>query len=295
MKYRFIAGQRHRFSVPEMCRVLGVCRSAFYVGWQRPASAHAMRDEALKVRITTLFESSRCLYGSPRLHRELQAEGINCSEKRVARLMRELQLVARPVKRYVATTDSGHRLPVAPNRLNREYQVQVVPGLNRVWAGDITYIPTAQGWLYLAVVLDLKSRRVIGWSMARTLEQGLVQEALKLALGQRRERGPARREDSVLLFHSDRGSQYAGGAFQEQLQEASLTGSMSRKGNCWDNAPVESFFATLKKELIHQEQYQTREQARVSLYEYIEVFYNRVRRHSALGYLSPADYELSLI
>jgi transposase InsO family protein len=166
-----------------------------------------------------------------------------------------------------------------------------VAGLNQAWAGDITYIPTAQGWLYLAVVLDLKSRRVIGWGMSHSLEQTVVQDALEMALGQRQPEGAG----SGMLFHSDRGSQYAAAAYQERLAEQGITCSMSRTGNCWDNAPVESFFATLKKELVHREKYHTREHAKSSLFHYIEVFYNRKRRHSALGYLSPHDYEQTLL
>ena len=202
--------------------------------------------------------------------------------------MREMGLRVRVHRRFVRTTDSKHAYPVAPNLLNRQYQVDQVGSLDRAWAGDITCIPTAQGWLYLAVVLDLRSRRVIGWSMDETMEQSLVQNALEMATLHRLASGQASGEH---LFHSDRGSQYAGHRFQEQLNRAGLTCSMSRKGDCWDNAPVESFFATLKKELVHQEKYATREQAKASLFEYIEVYYNRMRKHSALGYISPVQYE----
>lgn len=202
--------------------------------------------------------------------------------------MQELGLKVSVRRRYVCTTDSRHSYPVSPNRLNREYGVEQIAGLDRVWAGDITYIPTAQGWLYLAVVLDLKSRRVIGWSMNETMKQELVQDALAMAVSRRFGWSELKEE---LLFHSDRGSQYAGGCFQEQLQESNIMSSMSRKGDCWDNAPVESFFATLKKELVHQEKYATREQAKASLFEYMEGYYNRMRRHSALGYLTPEQYE----
>jgi len=276
------------FHVNEMCRVLKVRRSGFYAFAKRPLSFHALADETLKQRIRQVFEASRCLYGSPRIYRELLCLDLACSEKRVARLMREMNLKVRVRRRFVRTTDSRHGYPVAPNRLNREYRVEQIAGLDRAWAGDITYIPTAQGWLYLAVVLDLKSRRVIGWSMDETMEQSLVQNALRMATSHRLAWGQTIPE---LLFHSDRGSQYAGQSFQAQLACSGLTGSMSRKGDCWDNAPVESFFATLKKELVHQEKYATREQAKASLFEYIEVYYNRVRRHSALGYLSPVQYE----
>lgn len=230
-------------------------------------------------------------YGSPRIHRDLQGLGIRCSQKRVAQLMKEHRLVAYKPRKFVVTTDSNHAFPLTQNLLNREYQVENVAGLDRVWAGDITYVPTAQGWLYVAVVLDLKSRKVIGWSMRDSLEQTLVHEALEMALGHRFSTQAA----EGLLFHSDRGSQYAAHDYQEKLMESHIVCSMSRRSNCWDNAVVESFFATLKKEEVHRQDYLTREQAKASLFFYIEVFYNRKRRHSALGYQSPHDYEQSLL
>lgn len=272
-----------------MSGILKVTCSGFYAFLKREPSARAVEEKSLKQQIRSIFESHRGLYGSPRVYRELLSQGIACSEKRVARLMQEMGLKGSTRRRFVCTTDSRHSYPVSPNRLNREYGIEQIAGLDRVWAGDLTYIPTAQGWLYLAVVLDLKSRRVIGWSMNETMKQELVQDALTMAVSRRFGR---RRPVAALLFHSDRGSQYAGGSFQEQLQEAEIIGSMSRKGNCWDNAPVESFFATLKKELVHQEKYTTREQAKASLFQYIEVYYNRMRRHSALGYLTPEQYEM---
>ena len=274
-----------------MCRVLQVSPSAYYAWSQRPVSAHQQRDEFLGLLIHQIHEESCGRYGSPRIYHELRAQGIRCSQKRVARLMHEHHLVARKRRRFVSTTDSRHAHPVAQNVLNREYQVEVVAAVNRAWAGDITYIPTAGGWLYLAVVLDLKSRKVIGWSMANTLEKALVQDALNMALRQRF----TQRATRELLFHSDRGSQYAAQDYRKQLEDAGIVCSMSRKGNCWDNAPLESFFATLKKELVHQENYQNHEQAKASLFYYIEVFYNRQRRHSALGFISPNDYEQSLL
>lgn len=271
-----------------MCRILKVTCSGFYAFLKREPSARAVEEESLKQQIRSIFESHRCLYGSPRVYRELLSQGITCSEKRVARLMQEMGLKVSVRRRFVCTTDSRHSYPVSPNRLNRKYGIEQIVGLDRVWAGDLTYISTAQGWLYLAVVLDLKSRRVIGWSMSETMKQELVQDALTMAVMRRFGNGKPKTE---LLFHSDRGSQYAAGGFQEQLQGAEIIGSMSRKGNCWDNAPVESFFATLKKELVYQEKYVTREQAKASLFEYIEVYYNRMRTHSALGYLTPEQYE----
>jgi len=291
MRYHFIQEHQGQFRTTILLRMLNVSASAFY-GWQkRPVSQRVRQKELLVAQIGELFYASQARYGSPRIHQDLQALGIRCSQKRVARLMKEQTLVVRKPRRFVATTDSGHTFPVAQNLLNRQYRVEVVAGLNRAWAGDITYIPTAQGWLYMAVVLDLKSRRVIGWSMKDTLEQTLVHEALEMALSRRFSAEGAK----PLLFHSDRGSQYAAHAYQERLQERGIVCSMSRRGNCWDNAPLESFFATLKKEEVHREQYQTREQAKASLFYYIEVFYNRKRRHSALGYQSPHDYEQSLL
>ena len=287
-KHQFMARYRGEYGVRAMCRSFQIQRSGFYAFLKRRPGLREKQDEVLRQRILAIFEASRHFYGSPRIYRELLCLGVTCSEKRVARLMGEMGLKVRRRRRFVCTTDSRHSHRVSPNRLNREYGVGQITGLNRVWAGDMTYIPTAQGWLYLAVVLDLKSRRVIGWSMNQTMQQSLVQDALSMATSQRFGSGLPQTE---LLFHSDRGSQYAGGGFQEQLRESKMTGSMSRKGDCWDNAPVESFFATLKKELVHQVKYNTREQAKASLFEYIEVYYNRRRRHSALGYLTPVQYE----
>ena len=273
-----------------LLRVLGVSASAFYQWQKRPESVRARQKKQLAAQVSKFFHASKRRYGSPRIHQDLQAVGIKCSQKRVARLMKEQNLIVHKPGKFVATTDSGHAFPVAQNLLNREYQVEAVAGLNRAWAGDITYIPTAQGWLYVAVVLDLKSRKVIGWSMKDTLEQALVHEALEMAVSQRISAEPS----EALLFHSDRGSQYAAHDYQGQLETAGIMCSMSRKGNCWDNAVVESFFATLKKEEVHREDYVTHEQAKASLFYYIEIFYNRKRRHSALGYISPHDYEQSL-
>ena len=225
------------------------------------------------------------------MHKELRKIGIHCSKKRVARLMREMGLIARPRRRSISTTDSAHNLPRVPNRLERKYAVGDLERLNQAWAGDMTYIRTNEGWLYLAVVIDLKSRNVVGWSMDDTMETTLVQDALRMAT---RGRLPRKGALAPLLFHSDQGSQYAAKAFRDQLEQGNITGSMSRRGNCWDNAPVEAFFATLKKEVVYKENYLSKEQAKASLFDYIEVYYNRLRSHSALGYLSPADYELSL-
>lgn len=287
MKYQFIQEHRKQFRLSVLCRMLQVTSSGYHAWRQRPRSQRTQQDEQLLVRIRAIYDQSQGRYGSPRVHQELQAQGVRCSEKRVARLMREHHLVVRATRKFVVTTDSSHAMPVAFNELNREYQVEAVADVNHVWASDITYVPTAEGWLYVAVVLDLKSRKVIGWGMETSLAQGLVTGALEMALGQRQ---PA----LGLLHHSDRGSQYASHSFQELLQQHSITCSMSRRANCWDNAPVESFFATLKKELVHRENYRTRDEAKASLFHYIEVFYNRQRRHSALDYLSPEEYERRL-
>jgi putative transposase len=291
MRYQFIQQHQGQFRMTVLLRVLGVSASAFYQWQKRPESQRARQKKQLAAQVGELFHASKRRYGSPRIHQDLQALGIKCSQKRVARLMKEQNLLVRKPRRFVTTTDSGHAFPVAHNMLNRQYQVEAVAGLNRAWAGDITYVPTAQGWLYVAVVLDLKSRKVIGWSMKDTLEQTLVHEALEMAISQR----AAKEVPGALLFHSDRGSQYAAHDYQERLQERGIVCSMSRRGNCWDNAVVESFFATLKKEEVHREDYVTHEQAKASLFCYIEIFYNRKRRHSALGYQSPHQYEQSLL
>jgi putative transposase len=291
MRYHFIQKHRGQFRNSIMFRVLGVRASAFYKWQKRPVSQRQQQKADLAAHINELFHNSDGRYGSPRIHRDLKAEGIKCSPKRVAQIMREQHLVAHQPRKFVVTTDSNHAFPVAQNLLNRQFQVEDLAGLNRAWAGDITYVPTAQGWLYVAVVLDLKSRRVIGWSMRDSLEQTLVHEALEMALGQRL----CAEVEGQLLFHSDRGSQYAAHDYQEKLLESRIVCSMSRRGNCWDNAVVESFFATLKKEEVQRQDYLNLEQAKASLFYYIEVFYNRKRRHSALGYKSPHDFEHSLL
>ena len=265
-----------------MCRTLGVSTSGYY-GWrQRRESQRQREDQRLVVEIKAIHQESRRTYGAPRIHRELRARGFCCSRKRVARLMRLHGLRAKQKRRFKATTDSQHRLPVAENLLERRFTPSAP---NVVWAADITYICTEEGWLYLAVVLDLFSRRIIGWSMRPTLKRQLVIEALEMALKRRQ-------PSQGLLHHSDRGSQYASRDYQELLASHGILCSMSRKGNCYDNAPVESFFATRKKELVHHRCYHSRGEAKADIFEYIEVWYNRKRRHSSLGYLSPVVYEL---
>lgn len=239
-------------------------------------------DRRLLTQIRTVYRKSRNRYGSPRVHAQLRSEGIRCSRKRVARLMRRDRLRARPRRRFKMTTQSGHSQAVAGNHLQRRFAVEA---LNSCWAADITYIWTEEGWLYLAVLLDLCSRRVIGWSTSDRLGEELTLRALDRALADRR---PAR----GLLHHSDRGSQYASRAYRGRLAAWGIEASMSRRGDCWDNAPVESFFSSLKTELLAGRPVpSSRRQARSELFEYIEVFYNRQRRHSALGYLAPAEFE----
>ena len=266
-----------------MCEVLEVSRSGFYAWRSRPESQRSKQHRKILEEINDIH-SDRDMksYGSPRIHRELLSRGIECSENTVARLMRERGLAARMRRKYKVTTDSSHSLPLAENVLNREFE-QANP--DRVWLADVTYIWTQEGWLYLAAVLDVYSRKVVGWSMSHRMPASLVMDALQMALGRRRP------EPGSLIHHSDRGSQYASEDFQQLLREQNITCSMSRRGNCWDNAMMESFFATLKKERVHHESYETRESARQSVFEYIELFYNTRRRHSALGYLSPEAYE----
>ena len=264
-----------------MCRVLEVSTSGYYAWRKRPESRRRQQDRRLVVEIKAIHTESRQTYGSPRIHDELRDRGIRCGKKRVARLMRLHGIAAKQTRRFKATTDSKHTLPVAENVLSRQF-TPAAP--DTVWSADITYIPTQQGWLYLAVVMDLFSRRIVGWSMKKTLACSLVLDALKMAL---RGRSPG----AGLLHHSDRGSQYASREYQALLRSSKMVCSMSRRGNCWDNAPVESFFSTLKRELVHRRRWRTRAEARAEIFEYIEVWYNRRRRHSSLGYMSPAQYE----
>ena len=267
-----------------MCEVLEVSRSGFYAWRSRPESERSKHHRELIEEIKTIHaDRDMKSYGSPRVHKELVARGKRCSENTVARLMRVHGLVAKTSRKYKATTDSAHSLPLAENVLNREFE-QEAP--DRVWLADITCIWTLQGWLYLAAVLDAHSRKVVGWSMSHRMPSSLVMDALRMALGRR-----CPDQAASLLHHSDRGSQYASQAYQDLLRDHNITCSMSRKANCWDNAMMESFFATLKKECVHHERYATREEARQSVFEYIELFYNTRRRHSALGYLSPEQFE----
>ncbi len=284
MRYQFIHQHRGSFALCLMCRVLEVSRSGYCEWVKRQTSRRAQADLWLTEQIRLVHRNSRSTYGSPRVHAQLQKQGMRVSRKRVERLMRRAGLKVGKRRCFKATTDSRHAMPVAQNLLNRQFAPAEIAQANRVWAGDITFIATKEGWLYLAAIVDLHSRRVVGWQMADSLETPLIARALAMAVGQRR-------PQPGLIHHSDRGSQYASSDYQIQLAKAQMVCSMSGKGNCWDNAPVESFFSTLKRELIHRQRYQTRTEAQASIFEYIEVFYNRQRLHSALGYRSPADYE----
>lgn len=264
-----------------MCAALGVSPSAYYEWEQEQQSAHKRRDEELLVLIRELFVQFRGRYGVPRIHAELAKRGHRVSRKRVARLMRDAGLRARGARKYKATTDSRHTLPVAPNLLERNFGAERP---DAVWVSDITYLWTKEGWMYLAVIIDLFSRKVVGWSLRERMTADLLCEALDAATRLRRPR-------RGLVFHSDRGSQYASSAFRRRLWRYSMRQSMSRKGNCWDNAVAESFFATLKKELVRDVPFDSRAHARSEVFEYIEVFYNRQRAHSLLGYDSPTSFE----
>jgi putative transposase len=281
VRYAFIAVNVAQFPMRLMCRALDVSISGFYAWRKRPASRRGMKNRLLVDRIKTIHKRSRNTYGSPRVHVQLVAEGELCGRGRVERLMRVNGIRAKQKRKFVVTTDSKHDLPVAENILEREFHVEEP---NTVWSSDITYIPTDEGWLYLAGVLDLCSRTAVGWSMSETLEKRLVLDALKMAYRRRR-------PGKGLLHHSDRGSQYASDDYGNLLKSYGMRMSMSRKGDCWDNAVMESFFGTLKKELVHHRKYRTRAEARQDIFEFIEVFYNRERLHSSLGYMSPANYE----
>ena len=282
-----ITRHRREFEVRLMCRVLEVTPSGYYASLKRPPSWHALIDEVLMAHVRIAHDASGQTYGAPRVHRELQAEGLPTSTKRVARLMREDGLVARPRTRSrVSTTNSKHDEPIAPNWLVRQFDVNGI-ALNRIWVADITHIPTREGPLYLATVLDLGSRRCVGWAMQDSMEVALVLGALRMA----RE---ARRPAAGLIHHSDRGSQYASGDYRRALAAYGMLASMSGKGDCYDNAVAESFFSTLEFELLSRSDWHTREDARLALFRYIEGWYNPRRRHSTLGYVSPAAYEEQL-
>jgi putative transposase len=281
VKYGFIGTHRHEFSVRTMCRVLEVTESGYYQWLRRPESDLLRENRALLDEIRTIHKMSRGNYGSPKIHRALKRQGREVNHKRVERLMREDGLRAKRARKFKATTNSKHSLPVAENMLDRQFSVSAP---NKVWAGDITYIQTDEGWLYVAVFIDLFSRMVVGWSMAKTMTADLVVNAFDMAI---RRRGPT----ISPLIHTDRGSQYASARFREEIGRFLCEQSMSRKGNCWDNAVAESFFSALKVELVHDRRYHTRQEAKDEVFDYIEAFYNRSRIHSTTEYYSPAEFE----
>ena len=284
MIFAWVEERKDEWPITALCRVLGVSRSGFYAWRSRDASAAQDRREELTAEVEEIHAQVKARYGSPRIHAELVARGHGCCVNTVARVMREAGIAAKTKRKFRQTTDSNHAHPVAENVLDREFDPEEP---NTSWVADVTYIPTRQGWLYLAVVEDLFSRKVVGWSMDATMTSRLVVDALEMALVGRLQ-GPS---SSALVAHSDRGSQYASEHYQRRLREERITCSMSRRGNCWDNAAVESFFASLKKELVHDEDYATRDEAKASIFEYIEAFDNRIRRHSSLGYVAPDEYE----
>jgi putative transposase len=282
MRFRLIEDHRDVWPVRVMCDALSVSPSGFYAWRSRPESPRKIANRELLVDIRRIHAQHRERYGAPRIHAELRAEGHAVSRKRVARVMRQHGIRARASRRFrVCTTDSKHSLPVAENLLDQNF---VADRPDQVWLADITYIPTSEGWLYLAVILDLFTRKVVGWAMRDHLRAELTIAALTMAIQRRR-------PTAGLIHHSDRGSQYAAGDYRDILQAAAIVPSMSRKGNCWDNAPMESFFGTLKTELVHHSQYPNRDAARRDLFAYIEGYYNRQRRHSAIGYITPERAE----
>ena len=281
MKYAWIDAQRREFPLPDMCEVLSVSISG-YRAWRRGGTPDRTRmsDAQAVVLMKSIHAEVKAAYGSRRMHRELQGRDHRIGIGRVERLMREHGIRARHKRRFLATTDSKHSMPVAPNLLARNF-TPAAP--NRVWTGDITYIHTGEGWLYLAIVLDLFNREIVGWSIKSRMTADIVTDALTMAWFRRK-------PQEGVVFHSDRGSQYASQAMSAKIAEYCMTASMSRKGNCWDNAPSESFFNSLKNERVHGTTYATKASAEADLFEYIEVFYNRSRRHSTLGYSSPIQF-----
>ena len=273
----FIRDHVATFPAQVMCEVLGVSRSGYYAWASRPESARAAANRALAAEIRAAYAASRGRYGSPRVHAELRARGRRVGRNRVARLMRGMGLAARRRRRFRRTTDSRHAFPVAPNLLGRNFTARAP---NRVWLADLTYVWTEEGWLYLAVVLDLFTRRVVGWGMADHLGHELALAALDMAIARQR-------PTPGLVHHADRGVQYAAHRYRHRLQQHGMICSMSRKADCWDNAPMESFFATLKGELVEQADYRTRKEARADIFQYMEGWYNQRRLHSALGYITP--------
>lgn len=282
MKFAFVAEQEVAFPVGPMCNVLGVSRSGYYAWKKRPPAPRARADAQLAVEVVAAHKRSRATYGSPRVHAELKRRGFRVGRKRVERLMREKSIQARRKRRFRRTTDSNHSNPVAPNLLARQFD-QTAP--NRVWVTDVTYVWTGEGWLYLAVMLDLFARKVVAWATSVVNDTALALVVLEAAF-------ESRRPPPGLLHHSDRGSPYTSDAYRAALRRMGIVASMSRTGDCWDNSVAESFFATIKAELIDDEHFATRGAALAAIADYIERFYNPQRRHSHIGYFSPVEFEL---
>lgn len=281
MKYRYIQANVGGFSVSELCRVLSVSASGYYDWLNRPLSNRRVKDAQLSEKIISIHSRSHSRYGSPRIHQSLLKDGENIGRNRVIKLMREHSLKAVGKRKFKATTNSRHNKPVADNLVRQRFNVDEP---NKVWAGDISYVATDEGWLYLAVVIDLYSRKVIGWSMDKRMTRQLVIDALLAAYWRRKPK-------QLVIHHSDRGVQYASSDFQAQLQRLNMIPSMSAKGCCYDNAVVESFFHTLKVELVYQQRFKAREEAKSEIFKFIELFYNSQRLHSTLGYCSPNEFE----
>jgi len=282
MRYTLISENRGRSKVDRMCKAFEISRSGYYAWRKRPESKRSKENRKLADHIKLIhMDKYKKVYGSPRIHQELKEKGVPCSQNRVARVMKKEGIRSIVPRKYRATTNSKHKFPVAPNHLKQNFNVKEP---NKVWVSDITYIATSEGWLYLASVMDLGSRRVKGWAMSDRITQDLTINALNMAVSN----NPT---TNGIMHHSDRGSQYACNAYRKLLKSNGLICSMSRKGNCWDNAPMESFFHTLKTEWAYRFKYKTRKEAKTSLFGYIEIFYNRQRRHSALQYMNPCQYE----
>jgi putative transposase len=285
VRYSFISDNSSQFPTRMMCGVLRVSASGYYHWRNRPASARAIRHDLILAQIRRVHASKDEIYGYRRVCGQLLADGVKCSESLVCYLMRKNGLKAKKKRRFVVTTDSKHCLPISPNLLERNFEVT---GPNQCWVGDITYIATDEGWLYLATVIDLYNRGVVGWSMSERINKRLVIDAQKAAIC-------ARRPGLGLIMHSDRGSQYASRKFRQLLEANGIISSMSRKGDPWDNAVAESFFKSLKTERTYWRHYRTREEARRDIFQYIEIFYNRQRLHSKLGYQPPMQFELAAL
>lgn len=283
MKYAFIEAHRSKHCVRTLCKALRVSASGYYAARSRVPSSRTQRQSALLIKIREAHVASQQSYGAPRVHAELCAQGVACCRNTVAKLMRREHIVPKAIRKFRVTTDSRNTQEVSPNRVRRRFKVERP---NACWLSDITYIPTREGWLYLAAVMDLYSRAIVGWGMGQSLDGKLAAAALHMAISRR---------GVPEIVHSDRGSTYATWAYRDIIRKHLIRQSMSRKGNCWDNAPMESFFHSLKTELVMHCDYKTRDEARASLFDYMEVFYNRQRRHSTLNYVAPLAFEESAV